>query len=103
DLSFADLRGADLKRADLRGALLTGADLRQADLRSAVMADIHGAPGNSVIDITDADFTGAIFGWTVIGDIYLNRITGIGQIRHLGPSYIAMSTLEFTVDEIEKS
>ena len=88
DLSSSDLRGADLKRADLRGVLLTGADLRQADLRSAVLADIVGGVGNSTVDITDADFTEANFGWTMIGDIYLNRMTGIGQVRHSGPSYL---------------
>ena len=103
DLSVADLREADLSRADLRGVLLTGADLRSADLRSAVLSDIVGGKGNSVVDITDADFTGAQFGWTVIGDIYLNRITGIGQIRHSGPSYISTSTLEFTARELKNT
>jgi hypothetical protein len=103
DLSACDLRGADLKRADLRGVLFTGADLRQADLRSAVLADIVGGVGNSMVDITDADFTEAIFGWTMVADIYLNRITGIGQVRHSGPSYLSTSTLEFTVAEIAKS
>lgn len=103
DLSSSDLRGADLKRADLRGVLLTGADLRQADLRSAVLADIVGGVGNSTVDITDADFTEANFGWTMIGDIYLNRMTGIGQVRHSGPSYLSTSTLEFTVAEIARS
>jgi hypothetical protein len=103
NLSFADLRGADLSRADLRGVLLTGADLRNADLRSAVLADVVGGLGNSVVDITDADFSGALFGWTIIGDIYLNRITGIGRIRHKGPSYISTSTLEFTAHEVAKT
>ena len=103
DLTASDLRGADLKRADLRGVLFTGADLRQADLRSAVLADIVGGVGNSMVDITDADFTGAIFGWTMVADIYLNRITGIGQVRHSGPSYLSTSTFEFTVAEIAKS
>lgn len=103
DLSFADLQGADLSRADLRGALLTGADLRNADLRSAVLADVIGGLGNGIVDITDADFTGALFGWTMLGHIYLNRITGIGQIRHAGPSYISTSTLEFTAQEVAKS
>jgi hypothetical protein len=101
DFSFADLREADLSRADLRGALLTGADLRNADLRSAVLGDLVGWAGNSVVDITDADFTGALFGWTIVGDIYLNRITGIGRIHHSGPSYISTSTLEFTARELE--
>ena len=49
------------------------------------------------------DFTGALFGWTVVGHVYLNRITGIGQIRHAGPSYISTSTLEFTAHEVAKS
>lgn len=103
DLSFADLREADLSRADLRGVLLTGADLRNADLRSAVLGDLVGGLGSSIVDITDADFTGAVFGWTVVGDIYLNRISGIGRIRHIGPSYISTSTLEFTAREIQRT
>jgi uncharacterized protein YjbI with pentapeptide repeats len=74
-----------VRRSDLRGALLTDSDLRKADLRSAVLADVTGGIGNAVIDITDADFTEAVFGWTLIGDIYLNRMIGIGQIRHAGP------------------
>jgi hypothetical protein len=102
DLSFADLREADLSRADLRGVLLTGADLRNTDLRSAILGDVVGGVGNSVVEITDADFTGAIFGWTMVGHVYLNRITGIGRIRHTGPSYISTSTLEFTAREVEK-
>lgn len=103
DLSFADLQGADFSRADLRGVQLTGADLRNADLRGAVLADVVGGLGNAIVDITDADFTGALFGWTMVGHIYLNRIMGIGQIRHAGPSYIATSTLEFTAHEVAKS
>lgn len=103
DLSFADLREADLSRADLRGVLLTGADLRNADLRSAVLADVVGGSGNAIVDITNADFSGALFGWTMVGHIYLNRITGIGRIRHAGPSYISTSTLEFTAHEVAKS
>lgn len=103
DLSSSNLRGADLRRSDLRGALLTDSDLRKADFRSAVLADVTGGIGNSVIDITNADFTEAVFGWTLIGDIYLNRMIGIGQIRHAGPSYLSTSTLEFTVDEISRS
>jgi TIR domain/Pentapeptide repeats (8 copies) len=103
DLSFSDLRRADLKRSDLRGVLLTGSDLRQADLGSVVLADIVDGIGNSVVDITNADFTEAIFGWTLVGDIFLNRMIGIGQIRHAGPSYLSTSTLEFTVAEIAQS
>jgi hypothetical protein len=103
DLSFADLREADLSRADLRGVLLTGADLRNTNLRSAILADVFGGIGSSVVDLTDADFTGARFGWTMVGHVYLNRITGVGQIRHSGPSYISTSTLEFTAREIKKT
>ncbi|MBF6341257.1 toll/interleukin-1 receptor domain-containing protein [Nocardia abscessus] len=100
DLSDTDLCGAYLSRADLRGALLTRADLRDADLRGAVLTDVIAGPGNAMVDITDADFTGANFGWTVIGDVYLNRMIGVGRIRHSGPSYISTSTLEFTTTEL---
>jgi hypothetical protein len=102
DLSGADLRGADLRRSDTRGVLLTGADLRGADLRGAVLSDIHGGRGNAVVDITGADFTESVFGRTVIGDIYLNRMIGLGAIRHIGPSYVSTSTLALTVEEMNR-
>jgi hypothetical protein len=101
DLRSSDLRGAVLSKSDLRGAQLADADLRGADLRSAVLSDLVGFDGNCVVDITDADFGEARLGWTIIGDIYLNRIRGIGGIVHLGPSYISTSSLEFTATELQ--
>jgi hypothetical protein len=103
DLSFADLRDADLSRSDLRGAMLTHSDLRGADLRGTVLTDVHGGMGNTLVDITDADLSGTRFGWTILGDVYLNRITGIGSIQHFGPSYITTSTLELTAYEVAKT
>jgi hypothetical protein len=103
DLSYADLHRADLSRADLRASQLTGADLRDADLRCAILADLLGREGTGLVDITNADFTGARFGWTIVGDVYLNRMTGLGHIRHAGPSYIATSTLELTAREIRST
>jgi TIR domain/Pentapeptide repeats (8 copies) len=102
DLSRTNLSGASLCRTDLRGVQLTRADLRAADLRCAVLGDVVGAGGSSMIDITDADFSDATFGWTFVGDIYLGRITGLGRIRHAGPSYVTTSTLELTSQELRK-
>jgi hypothetical protein len=100
DLTGADLRDAELTRADLRGALLTNANLVGADLRGAVLSDIPGGPANTMIDITNANFADAVFGQTVVADIFLNRMSGLTHIRHRGSSYITASTLELTAWEI---
>ena len=102
NLSNSNLSQADFSRADMRGVRLTGADLRGARLISSILSDIKGGRGNSIVDITDADFSDSVMGWTIIGHIYLNRIIGIGNIKHIGPSYVSTSTLELTAIEIQK-
>ncbi len=117
DLSRADLRSADLCKANLSKATLTdtnlfsanlndanlsgaelfGADLRNADLRNANMrsaclfwTNLSGAKmeGSSV--------EGAQCSRTVWGETDLSLVSGLGEIKHEGPSVLDVVTLQKT-------
>lgn len=88
DLSHADLRGADLRDADLRGTDLSHADLSHADLRDACLI----ASDLTAVDLTDV--RGAILGSTVIANVDLRRVEGLGTVTHFCPSTIGTNTLK---------
>lgn len=123
DLSWANMRGAyfrgaELRQADLRRADLRGADLSLASLRTGVSkaglisvyikaADMIpeyqtfvnligaelGEPDPSRADLTGADLSGAICGYTTFGDVGLLGVRGLESIEHRGPSTIGIDTM----------
>jgi hypothetical protein len=114
DLSFADLTGADLTGANLRGANLldarlyaadlTGADLTEADLLGADLTKANLTSANLTranlatarlinADVTAATLNAAKLLHTVFTDVDLSQTRGLGDVRHLGPSYVAIDTL----------
>lgn len=95
DLSAADLHeiefwDANLQGANLARAMLHDANLIQADLRDA---DLSGA-NLTWTNLASANLAGAIFGLTAFGETNLNRVRGLSQVRHIGPSYLDHGTLE---------
>jgi hypothetical protein len=109
DLTGARLRGACLWQADLGGARLAGADLSQADMTGAFLgdADLTGAnltnadlshvdlgrTNLSGCDLTNATMTGALCSKTVFAYTALNGTKGLEEIKHLGPSSLAVDTI----------
>ena len=124
DLRSADLRGADLRGADLRGAnlyranliradlinaYLSGATLRGADLSSADLSSAHLRGANLVgatlhgANLRGADLRFAYLEETVLANIDLRPVSGLEDVRHLGPSSIDQRTLARFEGEIPES
>ncbi len=104
DLKFANLSGANLDGANLSWADLTGADLRRANLREADLswADLTGADlGRAKLwgadlsraDLSGADFTEAIAYGTRFEGVDPSGTTGLGTVKHGGPSTIGIDTI----------
>lgn len=89
DLRGADFSDSDLRRADLRASMLTNANLRRADLREA---NLMSATLRSTL-LGNANMTKAIIGWTVFADNDLERVIGLDDIDHHGPSTIGIDTI----------
>jgi hypothetical protein len=120
DLSGVDLFQADLRQANLTEANLTEADLTQADLQSAKLSGAHLTKANltnadlSWADLSEADLNRAYFdgakltraklsganldGVSLDGVIFsnvdLSGCKNLDSIRHRGPSYVDISTLQ---------
>jgi len=109
DLRGAYLRGADLRNADLTGTHLQDANLRRADL---MHANLHGAnfyranlayanlcdadlndANLSRAELENADFSMALTGWTVFGQLDLSEAIGLPEIKHLRASSVGTDTL----------
>ena len=107
NLSLARLDGAALRGVALRGASLDGASLVDADLSRADLRDasLRGAFLNGTnltqANLAGADVTGAEFSRTLLANVDLSRMTGLDDIRHLGPSEVSMSTLIASSFEID--
>ncbi|MGA2601256.1 MAG: pentapeptide repeat-containing protein, partial [Bryobacteraceae bacterium] len=71
-----DLGGADLRGADLSEARLTDAGLR------------------------GAQFTRALFGWTILSGLDLREAKGLETVIHQGPSTIGIDTVVASNGEI---
>jgi hypothetical protein len=120
DLHGIDLSGADLSRADLRNADLSGANLSRARLDDAELvaatllgANLAGASledaGINGADLTGANLGGALFlrtrvyqakltdallSYTTLIDVDLCHAHDLLGVKHFGPSYLDVSTLE---------
>ena len=113
DINFieADLTNAKLIGADLRMANLKYADLRYSDLSMAnlMRARLKGAKLNNTMlygtnfissSVRDADFSGALFGDTIIGGLDLVKALGLQDAKHSGPSFIDLGILIFETDKL---
>ena len=119
DLKGADLMRADLWLADLQGANFAGVEMEQSDLRNAILAgaDFSGATlaasdltfaqldganlqkadlrfaNLTLATVSEADFEGAVFSFTVFGDMDLTEAAGLEGVFHENPSVIDERTL----------
>jgi uncharacterized protein YjbI with pentapeptide repeats len=89
DLSRAQLWGADLSRANLTGANLISTNLSGAYLTWAnlINANLSGA------NLRGADFKDAYVWGTVVADVDLSGVKGLGTVIHKGPSTIGIDTI----------
>ena len=79
DLRWSSFYGAIFTDADLSGAALTLTDLRFASF--------------STVDIEDADFARSRMGRTTFVNVDLSSVKGLGDVAHLGPSYVDVHTI----------
>jgi uncharacterized protein YjbI with pentapeptide repeats len=109
DLFAANLSGAHLNSVNLHGADLSSADLFEADLFFANLTDASLADANltdaylfaailSGTGLSRADFSGAHFLQTIIGNVDLRHAIGLDEIEHSGPSIIDFQTLHRSGD-----
>jgi len=129
DLSEADLSGADLSEADLYeanlsgaylfGVNLSGADLSEADLSGAdlsvanlFVADLSGADLSEAItalaNLTGTNLSGtnlqfAGFRDTLLINIDLRKVENLEKVKHMGPSYIDINTINRSRGNIPES
>src|SRR5262249_29218197 len=99
DLSYvtarnANLGGTSLNRAYLRKADLTGVDFSHSDMQEADFASAT---------LMDANFEGAIIGWTTFADVDLRNVRGLDSLRHRGPSTVGIDTLFRTSHAISET
>lgn len=88
-LSKANFRGADLRGANLRGANLDGIDLSGANLSGAIL---------NRANFRNAVLRDAIIYSTIFAEIDLCKVNGLGEIRHLGPSYVELFSVQLPQD-----
>jgi hypothetical protein len=90
----ASLNGTDLSDANLHGANLNGANLINASLNGASMSDanLHGANLNGAI------LSRARMSSTIIANVDLRNTRGFAEIEHLGPSPVALFSVELPQD-----
>jgi uncharacterized protein YjbI with pentapeptide repeats len=99
NLTGAHLRWTNLTEAELRGAHLNNANLVDADLHDANLADADLGQARLIranlsgANLSGAHLGGANFGRTILGNVDLSRVTGIGEVRHEGPSTIGIDTI----------
>src|SRR6266516_1862076 len=122
ELANSNLNHAALTRASLFGTDLMGANLSEAHLHYANIGQVaiiaskeehppyNGGFGTnlsytnfyradlSFAQLSNAELEGAnlsevILGWTNIGNIDLQKVSGLETVRHIGPSTIGIDTL----------
>lgn len=93
-LSKANLAGANLSKATLIGANLFEANLWEANLETANFTDANLSGTN----LTEANLSAAIFhqchiGYTEFVNVDLSGVQDLETVKHIGPSYVAISTI----------
>jgi uncharacterized protein YjbI with pentapeptide repeats len=94
NLSKANLAGADFSRATLLRANLFEANLWEANLDTANFSEANLCGAN----LTEANLSGAVFhhcqiGYTSFVNVDLKNVQDLETVKHIGPSYIAISTI----------
>jgi uncharacterized protein YjbI with pentapeptide repeats len=104
DFEGATLRGASLTLAEAIGANFTDADLREAWLAGTdatganfFRADLNGAR------LQEANFNGAILGYTTLVNTDLSGVKGLEAVLHNGPSRIGIDTIYLSRGVIPES
>jgi TIR domain/Pentapeptide repeats (8 copies) len=88
-LGGATLTYANLSEASLYFTDFTEASLREANLSNANMTD---AVFTSA-DLADAELSNARLWRTLFADVDLSTVKGLDTVKHIGPSYIDLSTI----------
>jgi hypothetical protein len=91
DLNSATLIAAKLSGANLIAARLNAANLRNADLTDALIKE-------SSLSLTE--MAGSVVAATAFVGVSLGKIIGLPLVKHLGPSYISVDTLEQTAADL---
>jgi len=89
NISRADISSSELNRANLYDADLSGADLSNSILREANLIGVNLTGAN----LEGADFTNAVIGGTIYGNVDLSNVKGLESLVHLGPSTIGIDTI----------
>jgi TIR domain/Pentapeptide repeats (8 copies) len=84
DLSSANLRGANLSFANLSSVNFSFANLSSASL--------------SVADLSFADLNGVYLWGTTLADLDLRSVQGLIEIRHGGPSFVSLHSIQLPQD-----
>jgi uncharacterized protein YjbI with pentapeptide repeats len=94
DLSVADLPGANLSRLDLTLTNLSGSNLSRANLEGARLraTGLFGA-NLSGAHLEGADFSDCRMLMTTLANNDLSKVSGLGTVRHNGPSTIGIDTI----------
>jgi uncharacterized protein YjbI with pentapeptide repeats len=98
NLYTADLAAAKLNEAELLGANLHGVFLNDADLSNASMLYVDLSQAN----LHGANFCGLSLGWCSFVNTSLGNARFLEAVTHVGPSSIAVDTLERTVSDLTK-
>src|SRR6266566_3641302 len=94
DLDDADLRGANLRNANLRVANLRAANLSESNLYNTNLSEANLVFADlSRADLGSPDFSDAIVGWTIFGNIDMSAVKNLEKVRHEGPSTIGIDTI----------
>lgn len=90
----SNFSGAKLIGANLNASNLVHADLSDSELDKAIFRNANlGWVNLSGARLTGADLSGAIFGWTILGNNDLTEVKGLDTIQHRGPSDIGIRTI----------
>ncbi len=94
NLRKANLRGVDLREADLQGADLQGTDLNRANLSKTDLTQTNLSETSlSEANLSEANINGTIFAY-----IDLRETRGLVKLHHMGPSAVAMNTIQLPQD-----
>jgi hypothetical protein len=103
ELINAKLNGTNLTTADLTRAVLIKADLNKADLNNADLAEAQLAYANLTSTIVSGtNLTNSFAVDTSFVGVSLWGIKGLSLVKHGGPSYISIDTLEKTAADLGK-
>lgn len=104
NLRHADLRYANLRHANLHIADLCATDLRRATICATILSEARLLFANlrranlSEANLSKADLHGATIHETIFARIDLSTVKGLAEIKHGGPSYVELHTVQLPQD-----